>query len=45
MGEDTLVATLLDDVARVTLGADDRAALVDELVRADDLRRMLASGA
>jgi len=29
---------LLEDVAGVRLGSDDRSALTDELVRADELR-------
>lgn len=42
LGDDALAGSLLEDVAGVSLGPDDRAALVDELARADDLRRTLA---
>ena len=39
VGDDALAASLLDDVAGMSFGPDDRAALADELARADDLRR------
>jgi len=42
MGEDAVAGSLLHDVAGMALGPDDRAALADELARADDLRRTLA---
>lgn len=38
LGNDAEAATLLEDVAGVRLGSDDRSALTDELVRADELR-------
>jgi hypothetical protein len=41
MGDDALAAALLDHVARATLADDERAALADELARADDLSRSL----
>jgi catechol 2,3-dioxygenase-like lactoylglutathione lyase family enzyme len=43
-GDDALAASILDEVARLSLslGADERAALADELARAEDLRRSLA---
>ena len=42
VGDDALAGSLLETVAGVSLGPDDRAALADELERADDLRRTLA---
>lgn len=39
VGDDALAASLLEDVAGMSLGKDDRAALADELARADDLSR------
>ena len=42
LGDDTWAAALLDDVAAMPLGSDDRAALADELARADVLRVALA---
>lgn len=38
LGDDARASTLLDDVAAMSLGSDDRAALADELARADELR-------
>ena len=42
VGDDALAGSLLEDVAGVSLGPDDREALADELARADDLRKTLA---
>ena len=42
LGDDARASTLLDDVAAMSLGSDDRAALADELGRADELRVALA---
>jgi len=41
MGDDTLAARLLDEVAEAQLNAAERGALADELARADDLRQTL----
>jgi len=43
LGDDRLAASLLDTVAGLDPSSDDRTALTDELARADDLRRTLAS--
>lgn len=40
--DDALAGSLLDELADVSLGADDREAVADELARADDLRKTLA---
>lgn len=45
VGNDSEATALLDDVAGVRLGSDDRSALADELVRADELRISLSTGA
>ena len=42
LGDDSEAARLLDDVAAVRLASDDRSALADELVRADELRDALS---
>jgi hypothetical protein len=38
LGDDALVSRLLREVAETELGAADRAALADDLARADELR-------
>jgi hypothetical protein len=42
LGDDARAARVLDDVAAMRLGPDDRATLADELARADELRVALA---
>jgi hypothetical protein len=42
LGDDIRAASLLDDVAAMSLGSEDRAELTDELARADELRVALA---
>lgn len=41
LGQDALTAELLRDVAQVELTADERAAIADDLARADELRQAL----
>jgi catechol 2,3-dioxygenase-like lactoylglutathione lyase family enzyme len=41
LGDDARAASLLDDVAAMSLGSADRAELTDELARADELRAAL----
>ena len=38
VGDDALTASLLAEVGELALGADDLAALADDLVRANELR-------
>ena len=38
LGDDALAASLLAEVGELGLAADDRAALADDLARADELR-------
>jgi catechol 2,3-dioxygenase-like lactoylglutathione lyase family enzyme len=42
LGDDAIAQTLLAEVARVALAADDRATLADDLARADELRLTLS---
>jgi hypothetical protein len=41
LGDDIRAASLLADVAAMSLGSDDRAGLADELTRAEELRAAL----